>query len=86
MIEEEQFDNKSSEPAHTSTFDARKHEVRHEVALPPELVDSYVPLAEWQPDREPARTYLSNLTLSKNWLHVVLIEGKCPRFSSHFCR
>ena len=41
----------------TSTFDARKHEVRHEVALPPELVDSYVPLADWKADFEPARTY-----------------------------
>lgn len=47
----------STAAPHTSTFDARKHEVRHEVALPPELLDSYVPLSEWKPEREPARTY-----------------------------
>lgn len=51
-----QTGNSSNVPS-TSTFDARKHEVRHEVALPPELLDSYVPLSEWKADFEPARTY-----------------------------
>jgi ATP-dependent RNA helicase DOB1 len=36
---------------------ARRHEVRHEVALPPDQAETYVPLAQWQPSREPARTY-----------------------------
>lgn len=54
---EEVANSDGSGAPRTSTFDARKHEVRHEVALPPELLDSYVPLSEWQPEREPARTY-----------------------------
>jgi len=41
----------------TSSFDARKHEVRHEVALPPEMVDTYIPLSDWRSEMEPARTY-----------------------------
>ena len=60
VIEEKEIDGQTengSGSAHRSTFDARKHEVRHEVALPTELANSYIPLAEWQPDCAPARTY-----------------------------
>lgn len=64
LIEQEVFEspiikNAQSTEKETgvSTFDARKHEVRHEVALPPELLNSYLPLADWKAETVPARVY-----------------------------
>jgi ATP-dependent RNA helicase DOB1 len=49
--------NNNSNTPIISSFDARKHEVRHEVALPPDMIDTYIPLAEWKSDQEAARSY-----------------------------
>ena len=60
IIEKEVLDSENVAPQtspSSSSFDARKHEVRHEVALPPELIDSYVSLSDWKSDCVPARTY-----------------------------
>lgn len=40
-----------------AAMEARRHEVRHEVALPSANYHDYTPLTDWIPPRPPARTY-----------------------------
>lgn len=84
VIDREVLENEETAvPAHSSSFDARTHEVRHEVALPPELIDTYVPLSQWSSPNEPARTYPFKLDPFQELATRCVDRGESVLVSAH---
>lgn len=61
----------------------RRHEVRHEVALPVEMTEPYVPLTEWTPPREPARVYPFQLDPFQELATRCIDRGESVLVSAH---
>ncbi len=77
--------NSSSDAKATfnATVEARRHEVRHEVALPSQMASSYVPLGEWEPPLPPAREYAFTLDPFQHLATRCIDRGESVLVSAH---